>query len=130
VIPAIVDGTIRVNLVMHNTLWVPGHFHFYLLLGVVPMLLGIMLHTCTREQWIETALDRAVFWIYGVAGVIFCTAFLAAGRNSVPRRFAVPELAWVPTAQVATIAAVLVLLAVLFLGGRLLARLPRASLTA
>lgn len=130
VIPAIVDGTIRVNLVMHNTLWVPGHFHFYLLLGVVPMLLGVMLHTCTREQWIETALDRAVFWVYGVAGVIFCTAFLAAGRNSVPRRFAVPELAWVPTAQVATIAAVLVLLAVLFLGGRLLARLPRASLTA
>ena len=30
VIPAIIDGTISVNKVMHNTLWVPGHFHFYL----------------------------------------------------------------------------------------------------
>ena len=25
--PAILDGTIRVNQVMHNTQWVPGHFH-------------------------------------------------------------------------------------------------------
>src|SRR5262249_49887377 len=32
VIPAIADGVIRVNMVMHNTQWVPGHFHFYLLL--------------------------------------------------------------------------------------------------
>ena len=130
VIPAIVDATIRVNLVMHNTLWVPGHFHFYLLLGVVPMLLGVLLHVSTRERWIETTLDRAVFWIYGVAGVVFCTAFLAAGRNSVPRRFAEHDLAWVSSAQVGTVAAVLVLLAVLFLGGRLLTRLPRVSLTA
>ncbi|MGH7210819.1 MAG: cbb3-type cytochrome c oxidase subunit I, partial [Acetobacteraceae bacterium] len=30
VIPAIADGTIAVNSVMHNTQWVPGHFHTYL----------------------------------------------------------------------------------------------------
>ena len=40
VVPAVIDGIIRVNLVMHNTQWVPGHFHFYLLLGLVPMALG------------------------------------------------------------------------------------------
>ena len=42
VIPAIADGTIAVNAVMHNTQWVPGHFHTYLLLGMVAMLLGFM----------------------------------------------------------------------------------------
>ena len=26
VVPAVVDGTIAINRVMHNTLWVPGHF--------------------------------------------------------------------------------------------------------
>lgn len=130
VIPAIVDATIRVNLVMHNTQWVPGHFHFYLLLGVVPMLLGILLYVCTREQWVETALDRMAFWVYGVAGVAFCIAFLSSGRHSVPRRFAEHELEWAASAQVGTIAAILVLLAALYMGGRLLARLPRVSLTA
>jgi cytochrome c oxidase subunit 1 len=130
VIPAIVDGMIRVNLVMHNTQWVPGHFHFYLLLGLVPMLLGTMLYACTRGQWAESALDRLSFWTYGVAGVVFCLVFLAAGWQGVPRRFAVHDAAWVSFAQIGSIAAVLVLLAAVVLGVRLLSRLPKASLSA
>ena len=130
VIPAIMDGVIRVNLVMHNTQWVPGHFHFYLLLGLVPMLLGTMLYACTRDGWFETALDRAVFWTYGVAGVVFCGVFLASGWQGVPRRFAVHDAAWQGYAQFGTIAGVLVVVTALVLGVRLHARLPRASLTA
>ena len=130
VIPAIIDGMIRVNLVMHNTQWVPGHFHFYLLLGLVPMLLGAMLYACTREGWSETALDRASFWTYGVAGAVFCFVFLAGGWRGVPRRFAVHDAAWQGFAQLGTIAAVLVLVTALVLGVRLLARLPRVSLSA
>ena len=129
-IPAIIDGVIRVNLVMHNTQWVPGHFHFYLLLGLVPMLLGTMLYACTRDGWFETAPDRAVFWTYGVAGVVFCGVFLASGWQGVPRRFAVHDATWQGYAQFGTIAAVLVVVTALALGVRLLARLPRASLTA
>jgi cytochrome c oxidase subunit 1 len=130
VIPAIVDGVIRVNLVMHNTQWVPGHFHFYLMLGLVPMLLGTMLYACTRSQWTETALDRASFWTYGVAGAVFCFVFLAGGWQGVPRRFAVHDAAWLGYAQLGTVAAALVLVTALILGVRLLARLPRASLSA
>jgi len=130
VIPAIVDGMIRVNLVMHNTQWVPGHFHFYLLLGLVPMLLGTMLYACTRERWSETALDRASFWTYGVAGVVFCFVFLLSGWQGVPRRFAVHDAAWLGFAQIGTLAAALVLVAAVVLCVRLLARLPRASLSA
>ena len=44
IVPAIVDGTISVNKLMHNTQWVPGHFHFYLLLGVLPMVLALLYH--------------------------------------------------------------------------------------
>lgn len=130
VVPAVIDGVIRVNLVMHNTQWVPGHFHFYLLLGLVPMLLGTMLYACTRSEWIETSLDRIAFWTYGVSGVVFCYMFLAGGWQGVPRRFAVHDAAWVGFAQVGTVAAVLVLATALVLGVRLLARLPRASLSA
>jgi cytochrome c oxidase subunit 1 len=130
VIPAIIDGVIRVNLVMHNTQWVPGHFHFYLLLGLVPMLLGTILYACTRERWTETALDQAAFWTYGVAGAVFCVGLLAGGWQGVPRRFAVHDAAWLGFAQIGTVSATLVLVAAVVLGVRLLARLPRASLSA
>jgi cytochrome c oxidase subunit 1 len=130
VVPAIIDGVIRVNLVMHNTQWVPGHFHFYLLLGLVPMLLGAMFYACTRSGWAESALDRATFWTYGVSGVVFCLVFLAAGWQGVPRRFAAHDAAWIGFAQLGSVAAVLVLVTALVLGVRLLARLPRASLSA
>lgn len=130
VVPAIIDGVIRVNLVMHNTQWVPGHFHFYLLLGLVPMLLGTMLYVCTRSGWTETALDRAAFWTFGVAGVVFCFVFLAGGWQGVPRRFAVHDAAWLGFAQLGSVAAFLVVLTAVVMGVRLLARLPRASLSA
>ncbi|MGQ0522329.1 MAG: cbb3-type cytochrome c oxidase subunit I, partial [Betaproteobacteria bacterium] len=130
VLPAIIDGMIRVNLVMHNTQWVPGHFHFYLLLGLVPMLMGAMLYVCTRNAWSETSLDRTAFWTYGVAGVLFCFVFLAGGWQGVPRRFAVHDAAWAGYAQIGTVAGVLVLMAALILGVRLLSRLPKLSLSA
>ena len=129
-IPAIVDGILKVNLVMHNTQWVPGHFHFYLLLGLVPLLLGTLLYACTRTEWTESALDRASFWIYGVAGVVFCFVFLAAGWQGVPRRFAVHDTAWLGFAQIGSLAATLVVLAALVIGVRTLSRLSRASLAA
>ena len=128
VIPAIVDAIVRVNQVMHNTQWVPGHFHFYLLLGLVPLLLGTLLYACTRSGWKETALDRSAFWTYGVAGAAFCFVFLAAGRDGVPRRFAVHDDAWIGFAQAGSIAAALVVVAALVLCARVLARVPRATL--
>ena len=130
VIPAIIDGTIRVNLVMHNTLWVPGHFHFYLLLGVVPMVLGSLLYACTRDRRANAALDKIVFWGYVVAGVCFCCVFLNSGFHGIPRRFASYDAPWIGYAQAGAVAGTVVLLCVFFLGVRILARLPRASLAA
>jgi cytochrome c oxidase subunit I len=130
VIPAILDGMLRVNLVMHNTQWVPGHFHFYLLLGLVPLLLGTLLYACTRSEWSESRLDRASFWIYGVAGAVFCFMLLAAGWQGIPRRYAVHDAAWLSFTHISSIAATLVVISALALGLRLLTRLPRASLAA
>ena len=45
VIPAIADGTIEVNSFMHNTQSVSGHFHTYLLLGMIAMFLGFLTST-------------------------------------------------------------------------------------
>ncbi|MSQ58547.1 MAG: cytochrome C oxidase subunit I [Betaproteobacteria bacterium] len=128
VIPAIVDATIRVNLVMHNTLWVPGHFHLYLLLGLLPMLLGTLFYATTRNNWQESRADQAMFWVYGVAGLVFCMMFLAGGVQSTPRRFAEHATEWVPYAKTGAAAAILVVISALHLGAKLLRRLPHAVL--
>ena len=94
VIPAILDGTIAINRVMHNTQWVPGHFHTYLLLGVVAMQFGFMYAVASGPEARETVLDRAAFWMYAVGGLAFAVVFLAAGAVSVPRRWAVHPAEW------------------------------------
>ena len=112
IVPAIIDATISVNLVMHNTLWVPGHFHFYLLLGVLPMLLAVMYHVIGADaNRPERGSDRLGYWTYLVGGLAFVLMFLAGGRASVPRRWAVHFAEWQGYDRVASIGAVLVILA-------------------
>jgi cytochrome c oxidase subunit 1 len=128
VVPAILDGTIRVNLVMHNTQWVPGHFHLYLLLGVVPMVLGTLYAALARDARRETGMDRVMFWVYGVAGLAFCLLLLWGGSHGIPRRYAVHAPEWIPTARIGAIAAILVVVAAAHLGAKFLRRVPHLQL--
>lgn len=128
VIPAILDATIVVNYVMHNTLWVPGHFHFYLMLGLLTMIYGFMYYLGVAEKRGEdTAIDRLAFWAYVIGTLGFVFMFLYAGRESVPRRWAVHLVEWVPYDQIATIFAIVVIVAALVFTVRFLARVPRLA---
>lgn len=114
IIPAIVDATIVVNRELHNTQWVPGHFHTYLLLGVVPMIFGLMywfsaIYGTRRDK----GADRASFWLYTLGTFAFTMVFLAAGSHSVPRRWAVHLPEWTSYSLVASLFATLVIVAVL-----------------
>ena len=61
-IPAFIDGMVAVNKIMHNTMWVPGHFHTYLLLGEVAMAFGFAAWLVRGRAIRETsALDRFAF---------------------------------------------------------------------
>ena len=94
IIPAILDGTIRNNLVLHNTQWVPGHFHTYLLLGMIAMMLGFMTYIGGAQS--PYGMAPLGFWLYLVGGAVFVLAFLSAGSASVPRRYAVHLPQWLP----------------------------------
>jgi len=113
VIPAIVDATIGANFVMHNTQWVPGHFHFYLMLGVVAMFFGFAFHYASDSE--DSGLDRATLWIYGVAGLGFAVTFLIGGASSIPRRSAVHLPEWQATGLAGSVFAAVATLAVLAL---------------
>ncbi|MGH7679527.1 MAG: cbb3-type cytochrome c oxidase subunit I, partial [Gemmatimonadaceae bacterium] len=117
IIPAIVDGTIAINRVMHNTQWVPGHFHTYLLLGVVAMLFGFMYFLTSMVGASDNKVDRAALWMYTLGGLAFVTVFLAAGAMSVPRRWAVHQAAWMGLDRLGALFALIVVLgAVVFVG--------------
>jgi len=121
VVPAILDGTIRINQVMHNTQWVPGHFHFYLLLGVLPMALAVMFHVIGRRAGSppNSGADRVGLPVYLIGGLIFAMAFLEAGHASVARRMATHLPAWTGSDRVGSIGATLVVLAMIYFAIRI-----------
>ncbi|HUX30253.1 MAG TPA: cbb3-type cytochrome c oxidase subunit I [Thiobacillus sp.] len=128
VMPAFIDGTITVNYVMHNTLWVPGHFHTYLLLGMVAMVFGFMYYLGKPHQDTQDSfLDLAAFWGFTAGTLGFTLSFLYSGKESVPRRYAVHLPEWVPYDRIATVFAVLVIASVLVFIVRFLTRLGSSS---
>ena len=115
VLPAIIDGIIVVNKVFHNTMWVPGHFHFYLLLGMVAMVWGFMLWlTGTRQSATLGGLANVLFWVYVAGGLGIVATMMAAGAASVPRRWAEHMPQWQAVDAISTGFAVLAVLGALY----------------
>lgn len=125
VVPAIIDGTIAVNHVMHNTMWVPGHFHIYLILGLVAMLFGFMYYISNQTGTVK-AIDKFAFWTYLVGGLAFTMSFLVSGYHSVPRRWAVHLPEWVSLSESATVVGGLVALGAAIFAIRFLTSLGSA----
>lgn len=127
IVPAVIDGMIHVNLVMHNTQWVPGHFHFYLLLGVLPMVLGFASYLSSNGE--QGRAGQLGVSVYAVGGILLSLSFLVSGALSVPRRFAVHEESWQWLGDVGAFSGALVLIGTLMIALPILVRLPRARLT-
>ena len=125
IVPAIIDATIPVNLVMHNTMWVPGHFHFYLLLGMAAIVFGFMYHLGHDRQAGAAVLDRLAVWLFAVGGLGFALVFLYSGKQGVPRRWAVHLPEWLGYDRLASLFGFAVMAAVLVFALRLLVRVPR-----
>jgi cytochrome c oxidase subunit I len=125
VIPAIADGTIEVNSFMHNTQWVPGHFHIYLLLGMMAMMLGTMTYLTNPQP--RYGIAWVGFWLYLIGGTVFFLAFLLAGSASVPRRYAVHLPQWLPYDRMGSVGAALAVVGVLILVVRFFVGLPVAA---
>lgn len=113
VVPAIVDSTIVVNHVMHNTKWVPGHFHLYMGLGVVAMIFGFTYYLAKYDSSIQTnVIDRIAFVIYMISLLGVSGGFLTSGSLSTPRRFATHFEQWMAPAKFGALSGTLAFLAI------------------
>ncbi|WP_298849306.1 cbb3-type cytochrome c oxidase subunit I [uncultured Ruegeria sp.] len=127
-IPASIDGMISVNKVMHNTMWVPGHFHTYLLLGEVAMAFGFMAWLVRGKTIAQmSGLDRVAFVTYLAGAAGFVTVFLFSGAASIPRRWAVHYEEWLMHDRIGTLFSVLIVMTTLFFVLRFVLRLGRSN---
>lgn len=128
-IGAVIDATIPINLSLHNTLWVPAHFHTYLLEGVAMFVFGWIFYVLeTRAQTFTPLLMR---WVIGVCvfggGALLLLGWYVAGAAGVPRRYSMQPAPGPDIASWASIGAIILIAGILlciFEGCRL-ALLPR-----
>lgn len=109
-IPAIIDATIVINHIMHNTKWVPGHFHMYMGMGVVTMIFGFMSYFNQQEGKVkENGWDLFSIVLYFIFFLGLTGSFLYAGKISTPRRWAEHLPEWVASDQVGAICGILII---------------------
>lgn len=115
---AVIDATISNNVVLHNTLWVPAHFHTYNAMGNVLFSIGFFYWFSTQfAENIKS--ERFTKWTLAtllIGGAGFLLAFYYGGADSIPRRYSVypAELSiGAPWAVVGAIFATVYLIAIL-----------------
>lgn len=90
-IGAVIDATISNNFILHNTLWVPAHFHTYNALGNVFFSLAFFIWVANEfsNQHGKGKADAIKLLLLLLGGLGLVMMFYIAGADSVPRRFAV-----------------------------------------
>ncbi len=114
---ALLDATVPFNSDLHNTLWVPAHFHTYLLEGVALFVFGwIFFMLEERSGRVTSSVMR---WLVGLTffggGAVFLLGLYAAGAAGVPRRFAIEPMPGPHIAAWSTIGALVLALGTLLI---------------
>jgi len=112
---AVLDSLIPVNFRLHNTLWVPAHFHTYLLMGVMTWAMAFVAHLAERAAGRPAPRAAAIAMpaLLVVGGYLFVGAWYASGALGVPRRYAEHPPGTHAYDVVGSVGAVLVLVAFL-----------------
>ena len=86
---AVVNSTIAINSVLHNTLWVPAHFHTYTLMGIVLFIFAFIFYLFSaksNERGEKVA--KTGLWLFVTGSYGFLLMFYLGGLQSIPRSFA------------------------------------------
>ena len=108
-------ASIPVDLVLHDTYYVVGHFHFILMAILAAVFAGIYywfpLYT---GKWYQPKLAKIHFWLFMIGSNLTFFAMILLGYNGMPRRYATYNVDIGPVAlftdlhQIATVGAYLI----------------------
>ena len=93
-ITGLINASFNMNMVVHNTTWVPGHFHMTVASAVTMSFMGIafwLVPYLTGRQLFSRRLALAQAWVYFVGVLIFARGMIQGGLDGMPRRTAMAE---------------------------------------
>ncbi len=85
----LVNASFSMNQVIHNTTWVPGHFHMTVGTAVALTLMGVaywLIPYLTQRRLFGNGLALASSWIYTIGVLIFARGMIDGGLHGMPRR--------------------------------------------
>ena len=85
----LVNASYTMNQFIHNTTWVPGHFHMTVGTAVALTLMGVaywLIPYLTGRALFSRKLALASAWIYSIGVLIFARGMISAGLEGMPRR--------------------------------------------
>jgi cytochrome c oxidase subunit 1 len=88
-ISGVVMGTEQINIIMHNTLYVPGHFHATVVAGTTLAFMAgtyLLVPLIFRRELIMKGLARWQPYMFGVGVMGISVFMMGAGTLGVPRR--------------------------------------------
>jgi cytochrome c oxidase subunit I len=94
-VTGVLMGTMQLNMLIHNTLFVPGHFHSTVVSGTTLAFMGIsyyLIPILTQRRLVGVKVARLQPYIFAGGVLILTLTMLLAGQLGVPRR--VPDLAY------------------------------------
>lgn len=94
-VTGVVMGGMQVNLLVHNTLFVPGHFHMTVASGTTLAFMGIAYYLVPLIARRQPVWPRLIRWqphLFGLGLLLMAGGMLLAGRLGVPRR--VPDISY------------------------------------
>ncbi len=88
-ISGVVMGTEQINIIIHNTIYVPGHFHATIVLGTTLTFMSMtyfLIPVLFRRQIAFPVLAKWQPYLFGIGMGVFTMAMMGAGTLGVQRR--------------------------------------------
>jgi cytochrome c oxidase subunit 1 len=85
----LVNASFSMNQVVHNTTWVPGHFHMTVGTAVALTFMGVaywLIPYLTKRKLWSRGTALASSWLYAIGVAIFARGMISAGLQGMPRR--------------------------------------------
>jgi cytochrome c oxidase subunit 1 len=88
-ISGVVMGTEQINIIIHNTIYVPGHFHATVVIGTTLAFMSLtyfLIPVLFRRQVFLPGLAKWQPYIFGISMMVFTLVMMGAGTLGVQRR--------------------------------------------
>ncbi|MBI3524252.1 MAG: cbb3-type cytochrome c oxidase subunit I [Betaproteobacteria bacterium] len=88
-ISGVMMGTEQLNMIIHNTVYVPGHFHATVVVGTTLSFMALtyfLIPVLFKREMINPGLAKIQPYLFGLSMYFFCLVMMGAGTLGVSRR--------------------------------------------